>query len=153
MLEVIQGVWSIQPKFRPIWQGKLFFLNGSFEQFFRNVSSWTKLTHWVLNRNFQTFCLNGSHPWKTIIQHKITFIRTFTFLATFSNVKGLLSKFNFVLWVTYCFFMSCWLAHSQLFWNVLLFFCNPMGQLCLSGPGYSSCTVTTFSSESFRALD
>ena len=144
VLEVIQGVWSIQPKFRPIWQGKVFF---------RNVSSWTKLTHWVLNRNFQTFWLNGSHRWKTITQHKITFIRTFTFLATFSNVKGLLSKFNFVLWVTYCFFMSCWLAHSQLFWNVLLFSCNPMGQLCLSGPSYSSCTVTTFSSESFRALD
>ena len=27
-------------------------------------------------------------------------------------------------------------------WNVLLFSCNPIGQLCLSDPGYSSRTVT-----------
>ena len=30
---------------------------------------------------------------------------------------------------------------QQLSWNVLLFSCNPIGQLCLSGPGYSSRTV------------
>ena len=43
--------------------------------------------------------------------------------------------------VTYCFLTTCWLAHNQLSWNVLLFCCNLIGQLCLSGPGYSSCTV------------
>ena len=37
--------------------------------------------------------------------------------------------------------MSCWLAYNQLSLNVLLFSCNPIGQLCLSGPGYSSRTV------------
>ena len=38
------------------------------------------------------------------------------------------------------FFTSCWLALNQPSWNVLLFSCNPIGQLC--GPGYSSRTVT-----------
>ena len=28
--------------------------------------------------------------------------------------------YNFVLWVTYCFLTSCWLAHNQLSWSVLL---------------------------------
>ena len=40
-----------------------------------------------------------------------------------------------------CFFMSCWLAHNHLSWNVLLSSCNSICQLCLSGPGYSSRTV------------
>ena len=35
------------------------------------------------------------------------------------------------------------LAHNQLFfWNVLLFSCNLIGQLCLSGPGYCGRTVS-----------
>ena len=46
-----------------------------------------------------------------------------------------------VLRVTYCFLTTCWLALNQLSWNVLLFSCNLIGQLCLSGPGYSSRTV------------
>ena len=51
---------------------------------------------------------------------------------------------NFVLQVTYCFFFtSYWLAHNQLFfWNVLLFSCNLIGQLFLSGPGYCGRTVS-----------
>ena len=39
------------------------------------------------------------------------------------------------------FFTSCWLAHSKLSRNVLLFSCNPIGQFCLSGPGYTSHTI------------
>ena len=52
--------------------------------------------------------------------------------------KRLLSILNFVLQVT---FTSCWLATNQLSWNVLLFSCNPIGQLCLRGPSYSNRTV------------
>ena len=48
---------------------------------------------------------------------------------------------NFVLRVTYCFFMSWWLALNQLSWNALLFSCNLICQLCLRGPSYSSHTV------------
>ena len=55
--------------------------------------------------------------------------------------KRLPSILNFVLRVTYCFFTGCWFANNQPAWNVLLFFCNPIGQLCLSGPGYSCRTV------------
>ena len=33
------------------------------------------------------------------------------------------------------------MAHNQLSWNVLLFSCNPIGQLCLSCQSYSSHTV------------
>ena len=49
---------------------------------------------------------------------------------------------NFVLWVNYCFLPSCWLAHYQLSWNVLLFTCDLIGQLCLRWPRsqYSHCT-------------
>ena len=53
-----------------------------------------------------------------------------------------------MLCITYCFFTSCWLAHNQLSWNVLLFSCNLIGQLCLSGPSYSICTVTNDGTES-----
>ena len=55
--------------------------------------------------------------------------------------KRLLSIFKIVLRVTYHFLMCCWLAHNQLSWNVSVLSCNPIGKLCLSGAGYSSCTV------------
>ena len=32
------------------------------DQFFQNFSSWTKPIHWVLDRNFRKFWLNGSRP-------------------------------------------------------------------------------------------
>ena len=32
------------------------------DQFFRNFSSWTEPIHWVLDRNFRKFWLNGSRP-------------------------------------------------------------------------------------------
>ena len=64
--------------------------------------------------------------------------KTFCFLE-----ERLLSIWNFVLSsnVLVFFFTSCWLAHNQLSWNVLLFSGNPIGQLCLSSPSYSSRTV------------
>ena len=39
--------------------------------------------------------------------------------------------------LTYCFLVSCWLADNHLSWNdyVLLLSWNPIGQLCLGGPG------------------
>ena len=44
---------------------------------------------------------------------------------------------NFVLQVASSFFFkSCWLAHNELSWNVLLFSCNLIGQLCLRSPGH-----------------
>ena len=52
--------------------------------------------------------------------------------------------------VTYCSLTSCWLAHKQFSRNVLLFFCNPIGQLCLGGPDRSSHTATSLLS---RSLD
>ena len=48
--------------------------------------------------------------------------------------------------VTYCSLTSCWLAHNQFSRNVLFFFCNPIGQICLGGPGYSSRTATSLPS-------
>ena len=60
----------------------------------------------------------------------------------FSFLKNVCYQYvNFVLRVTYCFFMSWWLALNQLSWNVLLFSCNLICQLCLRGPSYSSHTV------------
>ena len=49
---------------------------------------------------------------------------------------------NFVLQINYCFFLLAadWPTTTFLR-NVLLFSCNVIGQLCLSGPAYSSCTV------------
>ena len=44
---------SIQPKFRPLRPGKV-------DQFFRNFSGWTEPIHWVSDRNFRKFWLNGS---------------------------------------------------------------------------------------------
>ena len=50
---------------------------------------------------------------------------------------------NFVLLVNYCFLTGCWLAHYQFSWNVLLFTCDLIGQLCLRWPQsqYSHCTL------------
>ena len=35
------------------------------DPFFRNFSGWTEPIHWVLDRNFRKFWLNGSRPWFT----------------------------------------------------------------------------------------
>ena len=40
------------------------------------------------------------------------------------------------------FFYELLIAHNQLSWNELLFSSNPIGELCLSDPGYNSRTVT-----------
>ena len=52
---------SIQPKFPTGPTGK----SGppqKVDQFFRNFSGWTEPIHWVLDRNFRKFWLNGSRP-------------------------------------------------------------------------------------------
>ena len=54
--------------------------------------------------------------------------------------------------VTNCSLTSCWLAHNQFSRNVLLFFCNPVGQLCLDGPGYSSRPATSLHSRSLNFI-
>ena len=62
--------------------------------------------------------------------------------------KRLLSILNFALRLhIYCFFSfflqaADWPVDNQHSWNVLLFSCNPVGQLCLRGPSYSSRTVS-----------
>ena len=67
--------------------------------------------------------------------------------------KRLLSIFEFCEYLI-VFFTTCWLAHNQLSWTILLFSCNPIGQLCLSSPGYSSRTVKVlwFSTSSTESL-
>ena len=63
----------------------------------------------------------------------------------FAFLKNICYQYlNFVLAVTDCFFFTnCWLADSQLSWNVLLFSCNPYVQLGQDGPiTDSSRTVT-----------
>ena len=35
------------------------------DQFFRNFSGWTEPIHWILDRNFRKFWLNGSRPRST----------------------------------------------------------------------------------------
>ena len=41
---------------------------------------------------------------------------------------------NFVLRVTYCFFYDLLICPQSTFWNILLLFCNLIGELCLRGP-------------------
>ena len=56
---------------------------------------------------------------------------------TFCFLERLLSIFRFFPELT-SVFNELLIGPEQLPWNVLLFSCNPIGQLCLSGPGYSS---------------
>ena len=71
-------------------------------------------------------CLLGV-IWK-VSNRKTLSGETFCFLA-----KCLLSIFKFD---AFCFFFSTsWLVLNQLSWNVLLFSCDPIGQLCLCDPG------------------
>ena len=64
---------------------------------------------------------------------------TFCFLE-----KRLLSIFKFCASSHLLFFFYELLIGPQptFFWNVLLFSCNLIGQLCLSGPGYCGRTVS-----------
>ena len=62
------GVRSIQPKFQPVRSGKVVHLK-RLTHFFRNFSGWTKPIHWVLDRNFRKFWLNGSRPLPWIPLH------------------------------------------------------------------------------------
>ena len=74
----IQWAWSIQPKFQPVQPGKLVHLKRWTS--FRNFSGWTEPIHWVLDRNFRKFWLNGSCPITPINWVKITdqvFVRQF----------------------------------------------------------------------------
>ena len=73
---------------------------------------------------------------------KVSNTQTLSFETFCVLEKSLLSLFTFCTSSNLLFFMSCWLAHNQLSWNVLLFSCNLIGQLCLSGPGYSNHTVS-----------
>ena len=61
-------------------------------------------------------------------------VKHFAFLKNAINIK-------FCAASNLLFFTSYWLVDNWLSWNVLLFSCNPIGQLFLSGPGYSSRTV------------
>ena len=54
---------SIQPKFRPVRQGKVVYFKRWTSFFFRNFSGWTEPIHRVLDRNFRKFWLNGLRPW------------------------------------------------------------------------------------------
>ena len=49
------------------------------DPFFRNFSGWTVPIHWVLDRNFRKFWLNGSRPMSlsTSILRKTKFLSTF----------------------------------------------------------------------------
>ena len=91
-------------------------------------------------------CCNGTASLKQIcflgVVRKVSNRNTLSG-ETFALLKTVCYQcLNFVLWVTYCFITSHWLTHNQLSWNVLLIYCNLIGQLCLSGPSYSSRTVT-----------
>ena len=89
-------------------------------------------------------------------------------LKHFAFLKNVCHQYlNFVLGVTYCFFLnflkarfrflllftSCWLAYGQLSRNVFLFSRNPIGQFCLGGPGYSSRTVARWKASHYFSLE
>ena len=61
----------------------------------------------------------------------------------FSFLKNVCYQYlDFLLRVTQLlFFYELLIGHNQLSWSVLLLSCNPIGQLCLGGLGYSTCTV------------
>ena len=80
----------------------------------------------------------------------------FTFFTSLTHSSGPLRKLGLssagskghVCWLWLVDFDPCCLFRlveiiidNWLSRNVLLFSCNPIGQLCLGGPGYSSCNV------------
>ena len=83
----------------------------------------------------------ASNNWALGVMCKVSNRKTLSGETFCFIEKHLLSVFKFVLRAS-CFITSSWLADNQLSWNILLFSCNLIGQLCLSGPGYSSHTVT-----------
>ena len=86
-------------------------------------------------------CQRNMSPWCCMQSFELENIVWCNILLSW---KTFVINFNVLLQVTYCFFTSCWLAHNQLSWNVLLFSCNPIGHLYLSGPSYSSQNVRLY---------
>ena len=41
------------------------------DPFFRNFSGWTEPIHWVLDRNFRKFWLNGSRPMSHVLTRRV----------------------------------------------------------------------------------
>ena len=79
-----------------------------------------------------TACVKHVSLWVLIDKRGV--VKHFAFLKTVCC-----QNLNFVLLVMYFFYQ--FLIGLPPTWNVLLFSCNPVGQLCLSGPSYSSRTV------------
>ena len=65
-------------------------------------------------------------------------VKHFAFLKNFCN-----QYLNFVLGVTHCFFLRAadWPTGNFLGIYIVVFSRNPIGQLCISGPGYSGRAV------------
>ena len=89
---------------------------------------------------------------KSIIQIPFTFLPTSVTLTDLSGNTSFPQRIQKITSVGFNWLISiqCCLCHfalimtdNQLSRNLLLFYCNPIGQLCLGGPGYSSCTVKT----------
>ena len=57
------------------------------DPFFRNFSGWTEPIHWVLDRNFRKFWLNGSrHKLQSIINHWRKFCSDRTWIKSFMAI-------------------------------------------------------------------
>ena len=63
--------------------------------FFRNFSGWTEPIHWVLDRNFRKFWLNGSRPRILIrlLNHRVGYFKD---SLTWVDVKKNQRTFSFV---------------------------------------------------------
>ena len=71
------------------------------DPFFRNFSGWTEPIHWVLDRNFRKFWLNGSRPslhslhsFVQTLWEKITKIKNYVFTLSSGTISLMGRRFN-----------------------------------------------------------
>ena len=88
------------------------------DQFFRNFSGWTEPIHWVLDRNFRKFWLNGSRPIFSVARGQVL-RRQSTLLESLSSSTQC-AYFSLLCWPLFddevSFFCLCnttWLARDS----------------------------------------
>ena len=82
--------------------------------FFRNFSGWSELIHWVLDRNFRKFWLNGSRPRKHSPVNLTILKNAFALKCSFSLVLVSQSRYVLFMCIADKYALDCYLFESCL---------------------------------------
>ena len=80
------------------------------DPFFRKFSGWTELIHWVLDRNFRKFWLNGSRPviYSLLVElgFRISIVSGNKLTPICGQERIKLELYSLFLWIITCFYIK-----------------------------------------------